>query len=73
MPAMIFISVDLPAPFSPISACTRAALQAELDIVERDDAGEFLADALDLQEIVGACPGTAPLVADDLSSSRRLS
>ena len=59
MPAMIFISVDLPAPFSPISAWTRAALQPELDVVERDDARKFLADALDLEKELGIRDGAA--------------
>ena len=40
---MILISVDLPAPFSPISACTSPALDTEIDVVERADAGIGLA------------------------------
>ena len=36
-----------------------AALEAELDIVERDHAGEFLADVLDLEQVVGVGDGAA--------------
>ena len=42
---MIFISVDLPAPFSPISAWTVPGLIRRLDIVQRHHAGIALADA----------------------------
>ena len=37
----------------------RAALQSELDIVEREDAGEFLADVLDLEQVFGVRDGPA--------------
>ncbi|GAA4119120.1 hypothetical protein GCM10023067_24890 [Aminobacter aganoensis] len=36
-----------------------AALQPELDIVEGDDAGKFLADVLDFEKVAGVHRGTA--------------
>ena len=50
-PERIFISVDLPAPFSPISAWTLAGAEVEVDAVERRHAGEPLADAEGAQKI----------------------
>ena len=46
----MFISVDLPAPFSPSSACTSPLPQVEVDVVVRDDAGEPLRDAPHLED-----------------------
>ena len=46
-PARILISVDLPAPFSPSSACTSPAAEVEIDAVERERAGEALGEAAD--------------------------
>ena len=39
-PASTFISVDLPAPFSPTTACTSPRRKSHGHAVERDDAGE---------------------------------
>ncbi len=44
-PYRIFISVDLPAPFSPTTACTGADPDVHVDVVVGDHAGEALADA----------------------------
>ena len=44
---MILISVDLPAPFSPISAWISPGANVERDVVERPDAREDLADVFD--------------------------
>ncbi len=41
----MFMSVDLPAPFSPSRACTSPRAQVEVDLVVGDDAGEALDDA----------------------------
>ena len=46
----MFISVDLPAPFSPSSACTSPAPQIEVDAVVRDDPGEALRDPAQLED-----------------------
>ena len=43
-PVMILISVDLPAPFSPTSACTSPASQVERHAAQRADAFERLGD-----------------------------
>ena len=51
-PARIFISVDLPAPFSPTSAWTSPAAD-RTRVVEGVDAGERLADPVHLDEQVG--------------------
>ena len=48
---MIFIRVDLPAPFSPISAWTVPGRILQPDAIEGHDAGKFLAHSLHLQEI----------------------
>ena len=45
----IFISVDLPAPFSPTSADDLAGRHVEVHAVERDDAGKALGDRRHLQ------------------------
>ena len=50
-----FPSVDLPAPFSPISACTEPALQLQRDAVERQDASVVLGDVLEL-DVVSCFP-----------------
>ena len=42
-------SVDLPAPFSPTSACIEPAANAERDGVERLDASELLGDVQELE------------------------
>src|SRR6218665_3511427 len=44
-PAMILISVDLPAPFSPHEGVHLAGSQRQVDIFERHDARKPLADA----------------------------
>ena len=49
MPARIFISVDLPAPFSPTSADDLAGRHVEVHAIERDDAGKPLGDRRHLQ------------------------
>ena len=46
----MFISVDLPAPFSPSSACTSPLAQVEVDVVVREDAREALRDAAQLED-----------------------
>ena len=52
----MFISVDLPAPFSPSSACTSPRADVEVDVVVGDDARELLADPAHLEdELVGHC------------------
>ena len=43
-PYRIFISVDLPAPFSPTRACTVPRADRDVDVVVGDHAGEALAD-----------------------------
>ena len=48
-PARIFISVDLPAPFSPTSATISPARHVEVHPIERDDAGKALRDCRHLQ------------------------
>ena len=45
----MFISVDLPAPFSPRRACTSPAAELEVDVVVRDDARERLRDPAHLE------------------------
>ena len=55
-PPRIFISVLLPAPFSPISASTSPGRASSDTFDERGDAGEALADAAHDQE-VGRAPG----------------
>ena len=50
----MFISVDLPAPFSPSSAWTSPLAELEVDGVVRDDARERLGDAAHLEDGVGA-------------------
>ena len=42
---MTFISVDLPAPFSPSTACTSPRRDVEVDVGQRRDGAEALADA----------------------------
>ena len=49
-PAMIFISVDLPAPFSPMTAWTVPRAQPQRDVVERHHPGEGLAHIIHLEE-----------------------
>ena len=44
-PLRIFISVDLPAPFSPRRTCTSPGAHLEVHAVEGDHAGERLADS----------------------------
>ena len=44
MPSMMFISVDLPAPFSPAMRMHLAAPQLEVDPAQRLDRAERLAD-----------------------------
>ena len=44
-PERMFISVDLPAPFSPTSACTSPRGELERHVVERERRAEALADA----------------------------
>ena len=65
-PPRIFISVDLPAPFSPTRPITSPRRDAQADAVERDDAGIGLADADELEKRLGhalhAC-GVAPIAA----------
>ena len=46
----MFISVDLPAPFSPSSAWTSPLAELEVDVVVRDDAGEHLRDPAHLED-----------------------
>ena len=46
----MFISVDLPAPFSPSSACTSPALEIEVDRVVREHPGKPLRDSAQLQD-----------------------
>ena len=48
-PATIRPSVDLPAPFSPTSACTEPAATASVDARERLDAAEVLGDVQELE------------------------
>jgi hypothetical protein len=60
MPMMIFISVDLPAPFSPISACTSPA-RTEKSTPERRDPEEGLADVFDFQDAPLLVTSPAPL------------
>ena len=48
-PARTLISVDLPAPFSPSSACTSPAPDVEIDRIERQRAGEALGEPPDLR------------------------
>ena len=50
---MILISVDLPAPFSPTSACTSPGMQFEGDALEGADAGERFGDGGRGEEHVG--------------------
>ena len=54
-PEMILIMVDLPAPFSPTSACTRARLDGDLGAADRADGAEALGDPPQLQARVGGC------------------
>ena len=49
---MMFINVDLPAPFSPISACTVPARTLQRHVVEREHAGKRLPHALHFEQIV---------------------
>ncbi len=42
-PAIIFISVDFPAPLPPISACTRQK-EREINALQHGDAGELFAN-----------------------------
>ena len=49
-PARIFISVDLPAPFSPTTASTSPACSASDTPVECLHAGELLSQAADFEE-----------------------
>ena len=49
----MFISVDLPAPFSPNERIEPAAADGDLHVVERLDAGKRLADAVRVQQHVG--------------------
>ncbi len=46
----MFISVDLPAPFSPSSAWTSPSRRSKLDVVVRDDAREALRDVAHLED-----------------------
>ena len=48
-PERILSNVDLPAPFSPISARISPSSNLKGNIVERDDAGKALADAAELE------------------------
>ena len=60
-PPSTFISVDLPAPFSPTSPIDLAGLHGEAHVVERDDAGIELADPDQLEErLRHAAPRDAP-------------
>ena len=49
-PASIFISVDLPAPFSPTRPCTCPARSVEVDVVEHGVAEEALGHPADAQQ-----------------------
>ena len=51
-PAMIFISVDFPAPFSPISACTLPARTLQRHLIQRENAWERLAHAVHFEQRV---------------------
>ena len=51
-PAMIFISVDLPAPFSPTSTLTAPRRTSKFGVLDRDGAGIDLGDVLELQDDV---------------------
>ena len=52
-PPRIFISVLLPAPFSPMSPTTSPRFDGEADVRERPDAGIGLADAEEFEDRVG--------------------
>ena len=47
---MMFISVDLPAPFSPAMRMHLAAPEFEVDLAQRLDRAERLADVADLED-----------------------
>ena len=51
-PPRIFISVDLPAPFSPINATISPAPTAETDVIERNNPWEPFADSLHFEDWV---------------------
>ena len=46
----MFISVDLPAPFSPSSACTSPLREVEVDVVVGEHAREPLGDPAELEQ-----------------------
>ena len=74
-PERIFISVDLPAPFSPMRAWTSPARRSNDDAVERGDAGEALADGDGAEQrhgIFGAGHASGTLPSADRSLSRRV-
>ena len=48
----MFISVDLPAPFSPSERVHLAGHEVEVDVVVREDPGELLRDAAQLEDRV---------------------
>ena len=58
----MFISVDLPAPFSPRSACTSPSRQVEAHVVVGDDPREALRDVLHLEDLRALGHGRAILV-----------
>ena len=73
----MFISVDLPAPFSPSRQCTSPRRTSEVDAVVGDDAGEGLGDAAELDGDVprasspaAASPAWAGAVSDRARAPR---
>ena len=54
-PPRIFISVDLPAPFSPTRPITSPGCDGQAHVVERDDAGIGLADVRGARETALPC------------------
>ena len=53
MPVISFMSVDLPAPFSPHTACTSARRRSMVMFERARHAGEGLVDAFHLEHDVG--------------------
>ena len=54
MPATIFISVDLPAPFSPSSRCTSPGPNPEIAISQRGHAAVTFPDVLEFEHRLAA-------------------